>query len=778
MTLRPALFTLSLALTIAIATAATAQSKGPRKETQRAKPDVHALLINGGGSAKANYLSHLHHLQDMYEVLVQRGLPHDNITVFTSDGEAKGKDLATRAVASQVRDRWLIGGTPLGKALRPQKSIVNTTWPGGPSLRPATYQSLRKWFKSSRKQIPDGSTLLVFVTDHGTRGKEDLDNGNISLWNESMSVLEFRALLSHLAPDVRVVLLMSQCFSGSFASTMYDLGRSTPNGNVCGFFSTTNDRYAYGCYAEGRGRDQIGHAFQFIDALRDKQSMDDAHHRVLHMDNTPDVPLRSSDVFLDHVIQDNALGSGKDLTPYVDGLIAKALTHAKDYEAELRALDAIAEQFGIGNPRRLSQLNDELDTILSLIEQAENTEKRWDRALDDLRQANLRHFLGSPAGARWKPRVSNKAIKKLKDRARTRLAAKFMPAISSFTHAQPHVMSRLELLRTKANEGSELRYRMQKREAGALRSRVLLIRIAGLEVIRGLHEDDPDRIAAEQLTQCERHVFGAAPKTGRIVKRNNLSELADDLTKLETLSPAWLGIAYRAYVSGKESKDPLGLGAVEVRKVAPESPASDAGLEPGDIVHGAEGASFQSQFELREWVMMAPKNKPLDLMIRRDEKDIVVKISLRPHPLKVSFVPKPTKEGESAPALALKDLDGKDVTLEGQTHLLLYWATWCKPCKKALPEVLDWANSSHATVVMISDEPSTVQREFLSKYTSPVPKLFTSDEARDSFRKHGIRGTPTFILVDATGVIRHRQTGYDDKKGLMIPGWTWKKGKR
>src|SRR4029453_6465498 len=102
-------------------------------------------------------------------------------------------------------------------------------------------------------------TLLVFVTDHGTRNAEDPNNGSITLWDQSLSVLEFRALLAPLHPGVRVVTIMSQCFSGAFASAMRPLEGSLPTGDVCGLFASTADRPAYGCYPEGRDRDRIGH---------------------------------------------------------------------------------------------------------------------------------------------------------------------------------------------------------------------------------------------------------------------------------------------------------------------------------------------------------------------------------------------------------------------------------------------------------------------------------------------------------------------------------------
>jgi hypothetical protein len=47
------------------------------------------------------------------------------------------------------------------------------------------------------------------------------------------------------------------------------------------------------------------------------------------------------------------------------------------------------------------------------------------------------------------------------------------------------------------------------------------------------------------------------------------------------------------------------------------------------------------------------------------------------------------------------------------------------------------------------------------------------DPHRRSFISYGVSGTPTIILVDGEGVIRHRQVGYNAKKGLTVEGWSW-----
>jgi hypothetical protein len=88
---------------------------------------------------------------------------------------------------------------------------------------------------------------------------------------------------------------MSQCFSGAFANLM-SVGAidGRPSGNVCGYFSSTPDRPAYGCYPENRGKDNVGHSFHFIEALETTPELSAAHAQVLVDDQTPTCPNRTS----------------------------------------------------------------------------------------------------------------------------------------------------------------------------------------------------------------------------------------------------------------------------------------------------------------------------------------------------------------------------------------------------------------------------------------------------------------------------------------------------
>src|SRR4029434_10820264 len=117
---------------------------------------------------------------------------------------------------------------------------------------------------------------------------------------DSLTGAELRKLTKRLRPGVRVVMLMSQCFSGGFAHV--PLGDGPPAGNACRYFSSTPDLMASGCYPENRGVDNVGHSFQFFETLATTPDLATAHRETLVNDATPDVPLRTSDVYFDQLL--------------------------------------------------------------------------------------------------------------------------------------------------------------------------------------------------------------------------------------------------------------------------------------------------------------------------------------------------------------------------------------------------------------------------------------------------------------------------------------------
>lgn len=75
-------------------------------------------------------------------------------------------------------------------------------------------------------------------------------------------------------------------------------------------------------------------------------------------------------------------------------------------------------------------------------------------------------------------------------------------------------------------------------------------------------------------------------------------------------------------------------------------------------------------------------------------------------------------EGRNAPPFALPSLSGGTVSLEslrGKHVLIDFWATWCPPCRIALPHIQKLSvERKDLTVITITTDPPEVARQFLA----------------------------------------------------------------
>ena len=117
------------------------------------------------------------------------------------------------------------------------------------------------------------------------------------------------------------------------------------------------------------------------------------------------------------------------------------------------------------------------------------------------------------------------------------------------------------------------------------------------------------------------------------------------------------------------------------------------------------------------------------------------------------------------PPLALPDLAGQEQALRAtpdEVTVLNFWATWCVPCLKELPELValhrQWRpHGVHVVGVAIdSGNPADV-RTFAARHGLDYAlRLGTQQWARTHF---GIFGLPVTLVVDRHGQIRQRLLG-------------------
>jgi cytochrome c biogenesis protein CcmG/thiol:disulfide interchange protein DsbE len=134
-------------------------------------------------------------------------------------------------------------------------------------------------------------------------------------------------------------------------------------------------------------------------------------------------------------------------------------------------------------------------------------------------------------------------------------------------------------------------------------------------------------------------------------------------------------------------------------------------------------------------------------------------------------LPGPPKVGTAAPPVEVKLVRGAKEVPAHRSRLLLFWATWCLPCKASLPEVMAFARARNLQVVAITDEPADKVKKFLADFGQPFPSIVATDELRVTFQNYGVSGTPTFVLIDENDNVSHVQTGYNPSVGLTVEGW-------
>ncbi len=117
----------------------------------------------------------------------------------------------------------------------------------------------------------------------------------------------------------------------------------------------------------------------------------------------------------------------------------------------------------------------------------------------------------------------------------------------------------------------------------------------------------------------------------------------------------------------------------------------------------------------------------------------------------------PIKNIKEAPNFTLEDLCGKKVELhsfKGKVILLVFWATWCGPCKKEMPsmEAL-YRQFKHRDFVLlgisVDYEKKERVKEFIEKNDWSFPILL--DPKLRAYRLYEIKGIPTSILIDRQG---------------------------
>jgi cytochrome c biogenesis protein CcmG/thiol:disulfide interchange protein DsbE len=134
--------------------------------------------------------------------------------------------------------------------------------------------------------------------------------------------------------------------------------------------------------------------------------------------------------------------------------------------------------------------------------------------------------------------------------------------------------------------------------------------------------------------------------------------------------------------------------------------------------------------------------------------------------------------GGKIPIVTIKNLDGSKVststfTNNGKPIIISFWATWCKPCKKELDNILDdyadWQKETGVKIIAVSiDDARTMPKVVTDVKSKGWPYEVYIDDNQDFKRAMNVNVVPHVFIVDGNGEIVWTHNSYAEGDEIKL----------
>jgi len=131
---------------------------------------------------------------------------------------------------------------------------------------------------------------------------------------------------------------------------------------------------------------------------------------------------------------------------------------------------------------------------------------------------------------------------------------------------------------------------------------------------------------------------------------------------------------------------------------------------------------------------------------------------------------------EPVPETVLALLDGSGIrsaVSPGETGIVYFFAPWCFYCRRSIGNLDDLVGNGRVawgTVVALDYTDADEVQAFIEKTGVTLPVLMGTGQTAVDW---GIRGFPTYFVIDAQGRISSRSVGYSTGVGMMVAAGPW-----
>lgn len=135
----------------------------------------------------------------------------------------------------------------------------------------------------------------------------------------------------------------------------------------------------------------------------------------------------------------------------------------------------------------------------------------------------------------------------------------------------------------------------------------------------------------------------------------------------------------------------------------------------------------------------------------------------------------PREEGpfgvEELPSFVLSDLSGGEQNLQdyrGKVLIVDFWATWCAPCRKEIPDFIalkeEYGEKGLEIIGISLDDSMSDLKDFVKTNKINYPVLYRDQDRKIVDLFGGIKGIPTTFIIDRDGKVVNKFVGLRGKE--------------